>query len=650
MAFVFQSKKSTFQNKDLTNSPGPGKYNLMNKNYETQLEKYQKRRFIVPFNSETLRNDLPKRKKIEIENSPGPGSYYTEKSDRRLLKINDKKKDLTNQPLYKLVENNDNLDSRDFIPLGFNTGEKRFKTVVQGYSTPGPGTYDFVIGNEKKSVSSKKNFLLPDLNLSINNKSFASNSVVRATSPILFKQSQQEDYLNKVSTIPSKLHSYGYELSKEGVVVPSSDPLKFRKHLGNKKDSAGPGEYNLMTNRHWFQKGTNWGKSKTIKMKQAKSDDQSLSNISYEVASTQSQSQLDLNTTSKPIKRLNKNEKESLIKAFKQRQILAKEHKEGKEFSQLEQIIKSGEVPGPGYYFESNKSSFVKKRVPEEFQSFGSSSVRFQEGIKQSLSSNAKNNSLGPGSYFRDDSVIEIKKLKEGILNSKLKQSPINLENMKHTKERYETIKVKSEIPGPGAYTLPSKKYFVNPNSKGIFGSSEKKFVHIEGTSSDQVGPGKYLAQDNWIKNSREELSKLMNSPRKWAKPKLIDKALLSRERIEKVDIQPSVGTYNSDKINSIEYDIHRNANKFSLVNAPFSSLSKRFNENTLKNQVDLGPGYYYSYKQFKPKDYKEGFNSSESRNRDYSLEGKRNPIGPGQYNKESYFDWNKKSFNIQFL
>ena len=114
--------------------------------------------------------------------------------------------------------------------------------------------------------------------------------------------------------------------------------------------------------------------------------------------------------------------------------------------------------------------------------------------------------------------------------------------------------------------------------------------------------------------------------------------------------IEPGVGVYNPDKIYSIEYNLSKKVNKFSLIAAPFSSLVKRFDLSE-QQESNLGPGYYHKNKrivasqQQAPFSTKERKSFSQSNNR--NLENK---VGPGDYDIHSYFDWNKKSFNIQFL
>ena len=657
MAFVFQAERKFEGIGVNTSSPGPGNYNLIEDINHKVTSKKKSKLVVIPFGSESLRNELPKSKKLENENLPGPGSYYVDYTQKKIQKLTEKNKDNTDQPLYKLVETNDFFDSKEVIPLGFNTSEKRFETALKLKSnSPGPGNYNFNSSFSKE----KSNFQLVNLF-----KSKGSPKKIQ-------KSSEKPDIKisNKISSIPSKLQSFGYEIDKNGIVIPCEDPLKNKKHIGNKSDSVGPGEYEINQTKIWFNKGTSWAKSKTVKMKAKEDNNQN--DISTQSQSRQS---FELNTTQKPIKHLNRYEKELIIKNFKQRKIMQQELKEEKETNQLEKMIISNDVPGPGYYYDTNKnSSFVKKKIPEELQPYSRSSARFIEaGI---LSGNKPSDCLGPGSYFRDDSNIENKKIKELLKNQRISlicgNSPVQRKEKLNNNSEDNNYKPKADIvgfgssfksrkiknivddmPGPGSYSLSYNKFNINPNNKGIFGSSEKKFAMSDRdeTVGENIGPGSYIQQNNWSKIDTRVVDKLMSSPKKFVRPKVNDKGLLPREKIESNSqvLVPPVGLYNIDKINSMEYNIAKKASKFSLVNAPFSSLSVRFNEiEQLKNNIDLGPGYYYNSKKNSIKPSSSPFNSSTKK-----IDYKNiftNPTGPGQYNKESYFDWNKKSFNIQFI
>lgn len=619
MAFVYQNMKTV---NIISDTPGPGSYNIN----DSSPKKTKKTNVLVPFGSDSLRNYCPKAKLVELENSPGPGSYYKDQLELKLKKISEKRQDPLSVPLHKLIESNSTFESNKIFPLGFSTSEKRFNLDLKDSLLPGPGQYSLINNLDLKKIKKKENKLKNSISLSPN-KSL------------------------HVSSIPSKLQSFGYEILKDGQIKPSQDPLSNRKYNGTKYNSVGPGEYKINKDSDWLNKGTNWAKSRVNKFNYK---DQNVSNDSIDVISTQSQSQispLEVNTTQvKPIKRLNNTQKEILIKNYKERKIIAKELKEDKEMTQLEKIINSNDTPGPGYYHNPNNTAFIKRVVPEQFQSFGSASVRFN---------NSKiNDQIGPGYYYREDLKYENKKLREELNKQKssLKQSPNSkiIKPISFGSLINNSFEKKIEnSPGPGSYNI-NPQYIKKSSSisNAIFGSSEKKFSKLDTieTSIDNLGPGSYLQLNQWNKFDDKKIMDKILSPRKYKKP--IPK---SKEKIVKIEESkenlPSIGTYDIGRYNSIEDKLVKNVARIGLINAPFSSLSQRFkyDQNNFKEN-NLGPGYYYKYNKNNIKENTSAFNSSDNRF-NYSKENNiNNNVGPGLYNRESYFDWNKKSFNLKFI
>ena len=85
----------------------------------------------------------------------------------------------------------------------------------------------------------------------------------------------------------------------------------------------------------------------------------------------------------------------------------------------------------------------------------------------------------------------------------------------------------------------------------------------------------------------------------------------------------------------------------------PFLSGEKRFKLSKSHSSEDLGPGKYDLFK----KGVKTNrFNSilvpfaSNSERQPTYLGKPNNDLAPGQYEKDSCFDWNKKSFNVMFI
>jgi len=100
--------------------------------------------------------------------------------------------------------------------------------------------------------------------------------------------------------------------------------------------------------------------------------------------------------------------------------------------------------------------------------------------------------------------------------------------------------------------------------------------------------------------------------------------------------------------IYNLGYNVAKKITKFSMVNAPFNSMKRRFEDDKPKTSNNLvGPGYYYKSKTPNKEQIFPQFKSSEKRFSDRRMES---DVGPGLYNQTSHFDWHKKTFNILYL
>ena len=66
-------------------------------------------------------------------------------------------------------------------------------------------------------------------------------------------------------------------------------------------------------------------------------------------------------------------------------------------------------------------------------------------------------------------------------------------------------------------------------------------------------------------------------------------------------------------------------------------------------NNVNIGPGYYYHEKIKTNLKQSPQFYSHENESKKKWFDSNPN-LGPGHYDLNNYFDWNKKSFNINFV
>ena len=562
---------------------------------DTKNEKENK----APFGIQGKGHDVT----IRAPMSPGPGSY--------------------------------NIDSQRKMP--FNSGvnpflfkSPRFKSSKpESSDIPGPGAYN------------------------ITNKSVIPKNIIqlRPSSDVSFKYNTNS--LNNIATIPAKKQKYGYYVDENGELIQALDPSIEAYFSGTKNNSIGPDRYNpvIKEKNHCI----NWGKMSGRKPKN-KNINNNLNSIQNEISLNSSKLSLvetDISSIRSPKERKKFDKKN--IKPF---QLIMNKHnnriisskysgdeapidtEKELEFLNHENNIISGKNKSRNYLLNFNKIRY--NYPPEEFQFFGSSNERkTSESLILSQFPN-----VGPGSYFRNT----FKRL-NNINNNKNKSTAWE-KNL--GRDDMPQLKRSSSNLGPGSYNLMKNFEKKSFNSYGNF-SSEKRFdlsylpQNNIGTNDNTVGnpgPGSYNFNDPWIKDVRKMIKRhtLVNV----------------EEEIKKVNNQkdkerkPDFNIYQNDKyINIIQNNVKNKSNPYASENMPFLSGEKRFKLSKSYSSEDIGPGKYNLFqkgqKTRKFNSILAPFSSNAERKPTY-LGNSNNEISPGQYDKDSYFDWNKKSFNAMFI
>lgn len=692
---VYQSSKESklinkkYNNKYNSQSPGPGKYFPSIFHDKNTLEYTNKLR--PPFGSNSIRNTILDNKIESSFNLPGPGSYCSDvlpndiNQNKNVFKYKLKQDQLI--PLYKLVDYSDenkaiinNLNRK----LGFNSIEKRFKNRYNENTSNklGPGSYNVLNDNTKSSILDSSNKL---------KHAYRYNNINKKISKI------------SCPSIPSKDYCYGFESTINGTFKPSEDPYKINKYKGSEIDSVGPGQYNInkYMSEKWKSKGTCWSKSQT-----QKNIDKKVNNKNEDIISTKSNTKSNINEyiknnnicssnfikpKFKVIKNLfNKLNKIKKIRYVKDNNTNLKSTYKSLSTNEFHKVLlnsynlnkmhnrdifneKNNLInPGPGYYNQDIYSSFNIKQKPEEYQLFGSSSVRFKNNnsLKDEIKSNTI--SLSASLNFKKSLSSTYKNKK---INNKFNPYSYNLRKNNFNKQSNNKIlnNTIDTTPGPGSYDVNilnfKKIHYLN---NGVFGSTEKRFpTYIDkntSTNLDNHRDCKCLL-DKKIGNSSIKI--------KCETCCLIDNSSIIKKRIkvplhpkkendiysdnrqefnsylkEVKNLVPPVGSYNPDKTTSIQYNSMISNNMFSLKFAPFWSLEKRFNNIKDNNINNLGPGYYYKDNKLKLNQIKAPFNSIENKITliDNSQLNSNSNLGPGHYDVSSFYEWNKKSFNIKFI
>jgi hypothetical protein len=613
MAFVYKAERS-YKNQKIgeTDSIGPGEYLP-----QTDLKRIKISK--SPFMSNSLRSDYI------YNDNPGPGSYYHDETLINYLKnIQNEKISSQNDRVHLMSKGNTIELQPNAEKLGFLNKEKRFKIKNNNENVPGPGFY-YNEENRKKLKYFK-----------INNNN--NNSVP--------KKSYEKNYNNLIPTIPSIKQQFGFDILEDGKLVQKQNPDFYKTFTGEKGDTVGPGSYDIETPNNWLKTGTEWSKFRTTRDFNFKKKPEQKSSVNFSLQSTKysentnksKESLLNSKNLYQNQSIENNNKKANNKNILNCRIINVKnENKKLPNKKETFETVIQKNFPGPGYYYDSIKSSqFKRKFVPEFKQFFGSKLERFLK--------NKENNSLGPGQYFTNE--IDKDNLNSTYYFSKTQKNfaPFSIKS-----ERFSKSVENKDFPGPGNYETQSsfKKKFLQTFSK--FGTTEKRFADNGKTKWQYKtpGPGSYIDI-----NTNSTIGKIkeytINNFYKNPIFSIYNNTFYKPNKIQNIkpnkDVIPPIGLYNPDMIYTIDYNIKKK-NKDNNGKIAFDSgVSKEKKE----EKSSLGPGYYYREKKIIKKQIMPPFNQGDIKSK--FLDSNQILNGPGQYNLDSYYDWNKKSYNVNFV
>jgi len=584
----------------------------------------------------------------------------------------------------------DNLDPFAIIinkekskDVAFYSKEKRFKDSP-GNDFPGPaeyGEYDprFIVKNSIKKRNKKGNI----------NKNKKNSSLIRQDkSPI--------SPFRHIS-IPSKNFCFGFEVNQTGNLYVKDDPDKDIRYNGDKFDSVGPGSYEI--NENWNKGGLQWEKmAKNGRNSLNTSQDlKKRDHITLDINNLPEEMSNKILHTGTPVNRkilrnnlvaytnmgnklispkneeilsnqTNRLNKEKLFKHFRDKRQKLLDMKTSKNIAEDELFDKHilNQEPGPGYYLNDIATTAFKPiKVPEKFQHFGSNSIRFSD-----LNTLDINEDVGPGLYFKDDNKyaedrqkVFLKEKNNYFHNSANLREEIKKNRGENIEERLGIHGVINQYklanleysPGPGNYDVNSDNIIKKQSSNvAQFGSLQKRFG--ENYVNPTPGPGSYIGvpKIEAINNVKFPIRpKKIETKREGRKSEIGLVPKDTKDEIKSYN-SPGVGTYNNDIINSVGYKVAKHVNRFNHSSAPFNSVEKRFKKNLVINTENLGPGKYY-----KDDSEKHLLKNQMNNSPPFNIASERKIVvdkpkiqdnGPGSYNLSSYFDWNKKSFNVQFI
>lgn len=629
MAFVVKSKRKCNEKIVEADELGPGEYLQ-----QTTMKKIMPSK--VAFMTTTL-----KRNNYSSDN-PGPGEYYQDYTQMNYIKNISKDHNFQEQVCYM---NDSSLTKSAIEKLGFMNKDKRFKFYEPKQKNPGPGVYFPSLCSKIQTFNRTRATVLKE---------------AKERKPRLIIALKKK---SSVRRLPMT-QDYGFEVLANGRLIKKHNPELY-KTFSSEKGTAGAGCYEIDNSKKWHNTSTEWNKFKANRMKQQLNHSINKGSVD----NSKGQLMLSLNTTSctdiKPLAKpkishmkckivkgsIINNKLNQSLKEQKQKELSQQLIKEKATFiNKLDFETQNNISPGPGYYYDfDNMTSFKIKPKPEVNQFFGSKKERFpsQKDVSH----------LDPAMYFQSinkDKETYNKQYEKEYQNRR-KQ---NKAAFSTTQNRFNESEIVEDIPGPGYYEL--EKINVNSSKsliKGLvkFGSTEKRFGRVEEKLKNAFttpGPGSYFGltfsssklddKVNWkriISGTGEKMQNQSTSNQHQFK--------LSRHSKEvSPNAVPPVGLYNPDIVYTIDYKIKKNANAYIPSEIAFNSTVPK-NFKPIKKSSS-GPGYYYKEKQNELQQIFPPFHHSENRQLDNSIP--KNTIGPGDYNSDSYFNWNKKTFNTNYV
>ena len=616
---VFKSKKilSESVKKDL-NHPGPGDY--ISQSINTKSFNYQK------FSSTSRENFYPKNL------NPGPGYYFKNNQNQNLIKPNKNKKHKTliekYEELFSDINNNinNNPENKNLEEkLGFNTKAIRFIVSKDKISQPGPGQYFSEV-----------------------NKYYQENFINKLSDTYKSRKgtrNKNKENFTLIPSIPSKDQKYGFSILQDGNIVRKKDPNFSKTFTGEKGDTVGPGSYNTEKDNELYKSRPKWTISKDLKStmsllstnlsensrlldssnlissitanKFLVDDNMKVKELtSYNISSNSFISSSNTNI----LNAFNKSDKEFKNKNFYFKRIplyftsngfFKKGKKEIKKKKATRLSFEINSIPGPGFYIDRFKnSSFNYKSKPENLQFFGSNVKRF----------NYKNDTKD-GRDIGDSE--ETKRLRH------IKELPIPFSSSEDRFKSSYISKEKTTIPGPNQY-IPKKMEKIRTFSNFThFGSGEKRFSHNEfKIKKDTPGPGTY---------NPEKIKSHINT-----------KKMIKSNDFKKDEHYTDRINY---KIKTIEFENNKKVSSTNLKNVSFyrTNSNPHLKKSLSCRNIIPPPGLYYVDKIYKSEQVNPPFNSSSNKS-PVIFSSNLNFVGPGQYKKDSYFDWNIKTFNGTFI
>lgn len=440
-------------------------------------------------------------------------------------------------------------------------------------------------------------------------------------------------------SIPSHDFVFGYEV-QNGTVKKQDNPEKYFK--GEKEDTVGPGHYNAKTQvRDPRVKTMNFGKQTSTRnaVPIEKDKDLDIAPGQYNLDKVEAFPVYKLKQSASFMSKVNRTTSyaEEMAKQGRKRNSMTQFFRSAMQNEYDSSDSDDEAQPGPGAYTTQKYSDFTVDPTPERLQFFGSKADRFPN-------QKTAHPNVGPGMYD----------MKQMAKSARGKKVPFACGDIRFRKKKLENV------PGPGSYKAPTIVNDISHKTwgkKGIFGSSERRFVIKRSNIEEEKnpGPGNYNPIDS---------IKALEEKKNQANKRKLNANFLSKTRRENIPVkkEKSPEPYNPQN-GTIADNVRKKTEQGSVpllssmkekTVAPFATGGQRFKQAKIdENQKFLGPGYYEQKTFVDEVKQKKGskFVSQEPRfqkSTGFKKQQKAMP-GPGSYNINEMETWNKQSFNMMF-
>lgn len=394
-------------------------------------ERYNPKKIILK--DGTIKIGLSKRIYKKLEETPGPGTYNVPVKFPKGLKYSmgiktssENNKERIDKPgpgAYKIM----NKSQSSFYSFGLKLKDKKIN------DTPGPGNYNirrkkdlympsYIFGKDKRGFSSLSSFeRIPGPG----NYNYNEDAIRKNSPHFSFGKEERKSFNNKNDDIPGPgTYKHKEYLGKEGLKISLSPRLTIKN---NKLNQLGPGQYNRTDLNFYKPKtpSTKFGKLKRFSLSSTDIFDNGIPGPGkYNYINS-----INITKKSEPSWKIGTGKRRGLVETDKY-------------------------IPGPGIYD-------VTKKI-------GKDSPHFSIGMREKEKV-LKFNPPGPGKY-----------------------NPNKLITFTHsptwkigTSKKIKEINIDTDIPGPGTYSVHSKR---TSGPRFVFGTEKRGFL----TMNELPGPGAY--------------------------------------------------------------------------------------------------------------------------------------------------------------